>query len=520
MDQSRLDAIVRAARLTLPPDASIEVSGEDPVLAARFPVGEAAAVALAACGAAAANLWAQRTGVRQTARVNVRAAAASLLGFAYAGVAGKAMRRPNESNPCVALYECGDGRWIHLHGGFPHLKAGTLDVLRCDDDAASIAATVRGWRAEALEDALAGRGMCGAMVRTSEEWAAHPQGRALSDLPAVEVIKIGESDPEPLTSHLRPLAGVRVLDLTRVLAGPACGRALAEHGADVLRIASPKLPAVEVFDIETGHGKRSAWVDLDERGGPDVLRSLLDGADVFVDGYRRGALARRGFGVDDVVALRPGIVHVAINCYGHTGPWRGRPGWEQLAQSVTGIAAAQGAPGPPRLVPAAACDYTTGYLAAYGTMIALARRAEEGGSWAVRASLCQTAMWFDRLGATCDPAAARGVGDPGDLLMERETPFGPMTHLRPAIESDGHAGAVGAAECAARVASAGMDGRVAVLVSQTAALGRYSPSEYAGGNDSTSPVADDCRRARSSSLRAATVCGCSGQPVSSAYSTW
>ncbi len=434
MEQARLDDILNAGGIVLPPSASIEVDGGDPVLPARFPIAEAAAVALAACGAAAADLWTLRTGVRQTARVDIRAAAASLLGFAFIRVAGEPRARINESNPTVALYECGDGRWIHLHGGFPHLRQGTLDVLRCDNTAESIAAGARSWNAGALEDALAARGLCGAMVRTAEEWGSHPQGRALADLPAVEVIKIGEADPEPLTSDQRPLSGVRVLDLTRVLAGPACGRALAEHGAGVLHVTSPNLPTIEAFDIETGHGKRSAYLDLDAADGPDRLRGLLAGADVFVDGYRHGALARRGFGIDDVVAMRPGMVHVAINCYGHVGPWRERPGWEQLAQTVTGIAAAQGAPDRPQLVPAAACDYTTGYLAAYGTMIALARRAQEGGSWLVRASLCQTAMWIERLGATCDPAAATGVGDATDLLMQTDTPFGDVTHLRPATQ--------------------------------------------------------------------------------------
>ena len=269
MEQARLDEILRAGRIVLPPGASVEVEGSDPVLGARFPIGEAAAVALAATGAAAAEVWSQRTGVPQTARVDVRAAAASLLGFAHLRVAGRPMMRINESNATVALYECGDGRWIHLHGGFPHLRQGTLDVLGCDNDAASIAAAVRSWSADALEDALAARGMCGAIVRTAAEWASHPQGQALSALPAVEVIKIGESDPEPLTSDRQPLGGVRVLDLTRVLAGPACGRALAEHGADVLRIASPNLPAIELFDIETGHGKRSAYLDLDDTDGPN-----------------------------------------------------------------------------------------------------------------------------------------------------------------------------------------------------------------------------------------------------------
>jgi crotonobetainyl-CoA:carnitine CoA-transferase CaiB-like acyl-CoA transferase len=421
------------AGIELASDAAVEITGGDPILASKFPVGEAAAAALAACGVAASDLWAQRGGERQRASVDVRAAAASLLGFTYQQIDGAATPRTNEGNPAVALYECADGRWIHLHGGFPHLRAGTLDVLGCGFDAGEIAAACRRRNAQELEDALAAAGMCGAMVRTGDEWRAHAQGQALATLPAVEVLRIGDAPPEAMRRGDRPLSGVRALDLTRVLAGPACGRALAEHGADVLLVSSPRLPSITPFVVDTSHGKRSAFLDLDQDAGAATLRELVRGADVFSQGYRSGAMERRGFGPEDVARLRPGIIYVSINCYGHVGPWRNRPGWEQLAQTVTGIASAEGSLGAPRLIPAAACDYTTGYLAAYGVMVALGRRAIEGGSWHVRASLCQTAMWFERLGATCDPAAASGIGDAGDLVTQTETPFGRLTHLVSAL---------------------------------------------------------------------------------------
>jgi crotonobetainyl-CoA:carnitine CoA-transferase CaiB-like acyl-CoA transferase len=142
-------------------------------------------------------------------------------------------------------------------------------------------------------------------------------------------------------------------------------------------------------------------------------------------------MERRGLSPEAVAELRPGIVYVSINCYGHTGPWRERPGWEQLAQTVSGIAVTQGTPQQPQLIPAAACDYTTGYLAAFGVMTALARRATEGGSWHVKASLAQTAMWFTRLGMTCDRSAATGAGDLSDYMTESRTAIGQLQHLGP-----------------------------------------------------------------------------------------
>lgn len=432
MKDERLRELLTAARIALPDGADAAVDGADPVLPARYAIAETAATSIVASASAAAALHEARGGARQSVATSVRAAAAAILSFAHQRIDGRATPRTNEANPTVALYECGDGRWIHLHGGFPNLKAGTLRLLACDDDAASIAAAVKQWRAQELEDALAAAGMCGAMVRTADEWVAHPQARSIADLPVVEIERIGDAAPIERERGTRPLEGIRVLDLTRVLAGPACGRELAAHGADVLLVSSPSLPSIEPFVMDTSHGKRSAYVDLARDDGAATLRELAATADVFIEGYRSGSLARRGFGPEQLAAMRPGIVYVSINCYGHHGPWRERPGWEQLAQTVSGIAAAQGAPGPPRLLPAAACDYTTGYLAAYGAMTALSRQMREGGSWHVRASLCQTAMWIERTGAVLDPAAATGIGDVSNLTVATETPWGRLVHLRPA----------------------------------------------------------------------------------------
>jgi crotonobetainyl-CoA:carnitine CoA-transferase CaiB-like acyl-CoA transferase len=217
-----------------------------------------------------------------------------------------------------------------------------------------------------------------------------------------------------------------------VLAGPTCARTLAEHGADVLHIASPSLPTLPLFEMDTGHGKRQAYIDLDDREQSSTLRDLVRGADVFSQGFRHGALERRGFGARDLAQLRPGIICVSENAYGHAGPWAMRPGWEQLAQATTGVTVIQGRERP-TITPAAMNDYTTGYFGALGVMMALRRRAIEGGSWMVRVSLSQTSMWYLRAGYDLDRTQAAGEGDIAAMMEACDTPYGPMRRLRPAL---------------------------------------------------------------------------------------
>jgi len=435
-----LEATLAAGGLALPDVAGavhdIGVTGADPVLETAFPVGEAAAAALMAGGVAAARLHRLRGGPAQTVGVDVAAAAASLLGFLLqsqpAGGAPVQLDRLNP--PTTAFFQCGDGRWIHLHGGFPHLNDGILELLGCANTQEAVEAAVTGWDARQLEDALAERRLCGAVLRTYDEWADHPQGAALGALAAVEIDRIGDAPATGWRPAARPLSDIRVLDVTRVLAGPASGRTLASYGADVLRIASPHLPFVQPFVVDTGHGKRSAFLDLRDRDQAQRFRELAGEADVFTDGYRNGSLARHGFDPESLAELRPGIVAVSISCYGEVGPWTERAGWEQLAQTTSGLAHAHSDPGSPALIPAAATDYTTGYLAAWGTMEALYRRATEGGSWRVRVSLCQTAQWLLRLGPRCDPGEHTGFGDVRRLQTKSATPYGELRHLAPAVQ--------------------------------------------------------------------------------------
>ena len=433
----RMDALLGAAgRDNRAPRHQLSFAGHDPVYPTCFRAGEAAATALGAAASAAADLWCLRGGVPQQIAIDVRAAAASLLSFAYQRVGGVAFERGALAT--TALYRGRDGGWIHLHGGF-RSRAGTLALLGCTDDAGAIARTVATWDAQALEDALAERGCCGVRLRSADEWREHPQGIALAKVPPIEILKIGDAPPEPLRgpraseSGARPLGGVRVLDLTRVLAGPTCARTMAEHGADVLHVRGPRLPFIEPFVIDTNPGKRSCYLDLDRNEDAERLRMLAREADVFSQGYRSGAFARRGFSPEALAEVRPGIVVVSINCYGHQGPWAGRPGWEQLAQTTSGMALEHSGSEHPALVGAALNDYTTGYLGAAGAMLALARRATEGGSWHVRVSLSRTAMWIMSLPRVAPDSVPHPV-DPAEIapwMIEMQTAWGPLRRLGP-----------------------------------------------------------------------------------------
>jgi len=431
-----LSDLLASLRLAEPPPGEVSISGRDPIWGSRYPIGEGTAVLLAAIGVAVNDLWEPRTGRRQGVHADVRRAAASLRGHAFQLLNGQETPRPEFPELAYSdRFQCRDGRWIHLHGGFPHLGQGTGAVIGSEQHTAeAIAAAVARWDSQPLEDALAEAGMCGVICRSGAEWRATEQGRALLPLPPVEVVKLEDGDPRPLPPGDRPLAGVRVLDLTRVLAGPASARTLAEHGAEVLHVTSPKLPSVPPYVLATNPGKRSAYLDLDAPEDADQLLGLVADADVFVQGYRAGALERRGFGVQELARRRPGLIYVSVNCYGPVGPWAGRPGWEQLGQSATGLAVGQGGPEHPTLMPAQACDYGTGYFTALGTLIALARRAREGGSYHVRASLCQTGMWLERLGTRCDPADAVGLGSPSDLYVTYDSPAGRLSQFGPALE--------------------------------------------------------------------------------------
>ncbi|AOI71279.1 CoA transferase [Burkholderia ubonensis] len=417
--------------------ARVAIDGQDPALPSVFHVGTLAAASIAAAGLAAAECHRLRTGVAQRVDVSVRDALVAFRSERYLRVDDGPP--PELRHPVTGFYETRDARWIQLHANFPHHLRGILGVLGCGERRAEVAAAIRTRDGTTLDAALADAGLCAALIRTPDEWAAHEQARALAALPLFEIERIGDAPVQALGGGdaSRPLAGVRVLDLTRIIAGPVAGRTLASHGAQVLLVNGPHLPNIAPLVIDNGRGKRSAWLDLRDAAGVDALQRLVRQADVFVDAYRPGALASRGFSPDALAALRPGIVCVSISAYGHAGPWSRRRGFDSLVQSASGIAwrERQAAHADaPRHLPCQALDHATGYLAAFGAMIALARRAREGGSWQVRLSLAQTGRWLQSFGLVPDGAHASEItpDDARDRLDRIASPFGVVDAVRPA----------------------------------------------------------------------------------------
>jgi crotonobetainyl-CoA:carnitine CoA-transferase CaiB-like acyl-CoA transferase len=407
-----------------------QFAGADPVLRTPYRVGAAGAAALAAVGLAASDLWSLRTGKRQSVAVDLRAAAASLRSGFYLRIDGKPP--PTPWDPMSGFYPVRDGRWISIHCNFPNHREAALKVLGSAEDRAKADEASKRWDGPELEYAIHAAGGCAGLARHAQEWMAHPHAAAVAAQPLLEIIRIGDAPPLPLPEGDRPLAGVRVLDLARVLAGPTCARTLAEHGADVLKITAAHLPDSGAMELDTGLGKLAAHLDLRSAQGVETLRGLLGSADVFSQSYRPGALAGRGFSPEEAAKLRPGIVYVSLNAWGQTGPWKGRRGFDSIVQTVSGMAYASGDGTKPKLMPCSAIDYVSGYLMAYGAMAALARRAREGGSWLVRVALARTGKWIvDRGTVDADSAPAQELVG---LVMETPSPAGLISHLKPVVQ--------------------------------------------------------------------------------------
>lgn len=406
----------------------------DGALPSVFATTDLAAASVGAAGAAVAELIAQRFGVAPRFTVDRR-----LASFWFAmSVRPVGWELPPAWDAVAGDYAAADG-WIRLHTNAPHHRAAALKVLGVPVDKAKVAAAVAQWRADELESAVVAAGGCAARMRSADDWAAHEQGRAVQQEALLHVQPQGAGrTPDWAGTRERPLAGVRVLDLTRILAGPVATRFLAGFGADVLRIDpvdwdEPSLAA------EVTLGKRCAKLDLRDTQGRARFEELLRGADVLVHGYRSDALENLGLGAQVRQQLRPGLVDVSLDAYGHTGPWRARRGFDSLVQMSCGIAEAgmrlwkRDKPTP---LPVQALDHATGYILACAVVRGLTQRLRTGAGSITRASLARTAALL-----TAAPAGAQGElakESAADYMAAIEnTAWGPAHRLLPPLAVEG-----------------------------------------------------------------------------------
>ena len=378
---------------------AVTLTGEEPQLPSSFRVAAAAQTSIAAAGLAAAHVWKLRGGQDQKINVEMRHAVVECRSERYLRVEDQAP--PPAWDAIAGVYKTRGQRFVRLHTNFPHHRDAVCRVLNCKAERAEVQAALMQWDAEAFETAAYQAGGVVAMMRSHDEWSETPQAKALAALPVLTIEKIGDAAPKPWPPGNRPLAGLRVLDLSRVIAGPVAGRTLAVHGADVLLVSGADLPAIPWLTIDTGRGKLTTFIDLKRGEDRRQLKELLREADIFSQGYRPQALADLGFSPEEAARINPGIIYVSLSAYGHVGPWASRRGFDSLVQTTTGFNHAEGVAAGidgPKELPAQILDHATGYLMAFGAMMAKARQSREGGSWHVRVSLAQTGRWIWNLG--------------------------------------------------------------------------------------------------------------------------
>ncbi|MFJ9419018.1 CoA transferase [Streptomyces sp. NPDC101227] len=456
----------------------ITYGGPPGLLPARLPVMDLARTTVAVCALAAAELTAERTGGPVPAvRVDDGAVATAFLSDRLVRIDGRA---PSTFAPLSRFWRTADG-WVRTHANYPHHHARLLSALGLPEAAgpAEVEAELAGRRAEEVQETVYSAGGLAVAARTPEEWAAHPQGVTVAAHPLLTVETLDDGTPPRLLAGTGeqggapsplaggpslPAAGLRVLDLTRVLAGPVATRTLALLGADVLRIDAPALPESQDAHSDTGFGKRSTALDLGSRSGRATFESLLADADVVVTGYRPGALDRYGLAPEALAERRPGLVVARVSAWGDDGPWGDRRGFDSLVQVATGIAAVEADAGPasedakaseestarggiPGALPAQALDHGTGYLLAAAVLRGLTERARVGGSGVATLALTRTARWLvhglggpergDGPAADAPTGAAAPGYDAERYLRETDSPVGRLRYALPPVSFDG-----------------------------------------------------------------------------------
>lgn len=412
--------------------AQLTLTGQAQGFASSFAVVDAVQAGVGAAALAATQLeqWRQPQRPAQQVVVDAQHAAFEASGyFTQDGV------QPSIWAPVSGLYACGQALgtpgWVRIHANFAHHRDGALALLGLPPGPTTprevVAQALAHWRDQDFEARAAERGLPVAAMRTHAQWLALGQEEDVARAPLVHIEKVGDAAPRRWPALLvgqRPLAGLKLLDLTRILAGPVAGRTLAAYGADVMLVNGPHLPNIEAI-ADTSRGKRSAHIDLRSDVGRAALGHLLEDAHVLLQAYRPGALQALGWGMEPLLRQRPGLVVAELSAYGWQGPWGGLRGFDSLVQTASGINADEAAAfgvDQPRALPMQALDYSAGFWLAFGVQAALLRQAREGGSWRVRVTLAGVVHWLRDLGRMLpDTYADTGAQARPDITPYLET---------------------------------------------------------------------------------------------------
>lgn len=416
--------------------AALSFTGEEPIFRSRLRTASAMAIPIAAEALGVAALWRLRTGKRQSIVVDLKSAAAAVNSTHYIKQSGYNIGYGFAvADPLTGFFQAADGRWVRTVGSRPRLRDGMLELLGCANTTDAIAKAIGKWNGQELEDVCGEQRLVCTLIRTEAEWRAHPQGRALGSQPVVSVKKRGDSPPESPTAAERPLSGVRVLELTHILAGPGATRSLASQGAEVIRISAPVSSDPHYMIVDTGFGKKNAFLDLNLSKDIAQLKELVAGCDVFVSSQRPGSLDARGLSMEELRRVRPGLITLAVDCFGD-GPWFGRRGFDPNAQAACGILVEEGSfEAPKPTVSILLADFLCSHLGAAGVIAALYRRANGGGSYEVRTSLTGAAMWVQGLGRIPPERPLEApAGMPLMDLKTMQSPFGLVHYLPPAAQ--------------------------------------------------------------------------------------
>ncbi|MBC7597237.1 MAG: CoA transferase [Kineosporiaceae bacterium] len=424
------------------PELSDRVRSAGPVpLASPLPVADLAADSIAATKLMASLLHLVRTGepdpkASEVPRVSI---VPHLVAGAYRS--DQLFRWNGNTAPAWAplsgFFASSDG-WVRTHANYPHHESALRSLLRLDasETAEAVAHAISRRSARDLEDEAADSSAVISEVRSPSSWSGHPQAQTLKAEPFISRVQQGGAGLHSLRAadSYAPLRGIRVLDLTRVIAGPVATRSLAFFGADVLRIDSPGMPELLWQYLDTGQGKRSALLDLGYKPDRDRLEQLLKDAAVVVTGYRPNSLDRFGLSPVELHERHPGLVIGRVSAWGQSGPWAERRGFDSIVQAASGIAQIHAdATGRPGALPAQALDHSAGYLLAAGIMSALRRRHLDGHGWTVDISLARVAQ--ELLAQPHSPPTEAGPSE--SRTLNAETPGGIVTCVAPAISIGG-----------------------------------------------------------------------------------